>query len=167
MNFADILFLLIVLLFIIKGFFKGFLSEFMSMGALIAGIAAALTFRGYVADLLKGMVKNEAIRIVVALFLLFIGTYILVKLVERILHNAIEAIDMNSLDRLLGFVWGLFEAFVIILLVVYLIYYFKFKAGITFIEDSVIAKYAREFLQGFNFGIDKVEEVIGEIEKNV
>ena len=81
-----------------------------------------------------------------------------------------EAIKMNSLDRLLGIVWGLLETSVIILIAVYLIYSFKFKAGMSFLDDSVVAKYARDFLEGFNMGsfdLDKVKDLPGVIKKNV
>ena len=77
---------------------------------------------------------------------------------------------MAELDRLLGFVWGLFETSVIILIIVFLIYHLKFKAGISFLEDSVIARYARDFLEGLNigdFGLDKVKDLPGVLKKNV
>ena len=170
MNFADLLFLLIAVFFVIKGFFRGFISEFMSMAALIVGLIAALVFQNQAAGLLKDMIKNDTLRPLVAFFLLFIGTYILIKLIELMLHNAIEAIKMNSLDRLLGFVWGLLETAVIILIVVYLIYHLKFKAGISFLEESVVAKYARDILEGLNIGdfsLDKVKDLPGVIKKNV
>ena len=170
MNFADLLFLLIALFFVIKGFFRGFISEFMSMAALIAGLAAALVFQNQVSVLLKDMIKSDTFRPLVAFFLIFIGTYILIKLLELMLHNAIEAIKMNSLDRLLGFVWGLFETSVIILIVVFLIYRFKFKAGMSFLDESVVAKYARDFLHGLHlegFDLDKVKDLPGVIKKNV
>ena len=144
MNFADLLFLLIALFFVIKGFFRGFISEFMSMAALILGIIAALMFQNQVSALLKDMIKSDTLRPLAAFFLLFLGTYILVKLLEMMLHNAIEAIKMNSLDRLLGIGWGLLETSVLILLVVFLVYHFKFKAGISFLDDSVAVKYAKE-----------------------
>ena len=126
MNFADLLFLLVALFFVIKGFIRGFISEFMSMAALILGLVAALMFQGQVAALLKDMVKSDTFRPLIAFFILFIGTYIVVKLLEMMLHNAIEAIKMNSLDRLLGILWGLLETSVIVLIVVFLIYRFKF-----------------------------------------
>jgi len=87
-----------------------------------------------------------------------------------ILHNAIEAIKMNSLDRLLGILWGLLETSVIVLIVVFLIYRFKFKAGMSFLDESVVAKYARNFLEGLNIGdfnLDKVKDLPGVIKKNV
>ncbi|MBO7430804.1 MAG: CvpA family protein [Spirochaetia bacterium] len=170
MNFADLLFLLIALFFVIKGFFRGFISEFMSMAALIAGIVAALTLQGKASGLLNGMIKSDTFRPLVAFFLLFIGTYILVKLVELMLHNAIEAIKMNSLDRLLGLVWGLLETAVIILIVVFFIYRFKFKAGMSFLDESVVAKYARSFLDGLNiegFDLNKGKDLLGAVKKNV
>ena len=170
MNFADLLFLLIALFFVVKGFFRGFISEFMSMAALILGLVAAMAFQNQVASMLKDMIKSDTFRPLAAFFILFIGTYILVKLVELLLHNAIEAIKMNSLDRLLGIVWGLLETSVIILIAVYLIYSFKFKAGMSFLDDSVVAKYARDFLDGFNLGsfdLYKVKDLPGVIKKTV
>ncbi|MBR4683213.1 MAG: CvpA family protein [Spirochaetia bacterium] len=170
MNFADLLFLLVALFFVIKGFIRGFISEFMSMAALILGLVAALMFQGQVAALLKDMVKSDTFRPLIAFFILFIGTYIVVKLLEMMLHNAIEAIKMNSLDRLLGILWGLLETSVIVLIVVFLIYRFKFKAGMSFLDESVVAKYARNFLEGLNIGdfnLDKVKDLPGVIKKNV
>lgn len=170
MNIADLIFLLLAVFFVIKGFIRGFISEFMSMAALILGLIAALAFQNQVSALLKEMIKSDTFRPIVAFFLLFIGTYILVKLLEMLLHNAIEAIKMNSLDRLLGLVWGLLETAVIVLIIVFLIYRFKFKAGISFLDESVVARYARDFLDGLHldgFDLDMVKDLPGVIKKNV
>ncbi|MBR4437202.1 MAG: CvpA family protein [Spirochaetales bacterium] len=170
MNIADLIFLLLALFFVIKGFFRGFISEFMSMAALILGLVAALAFQNQLSALLKDMIKSDTFRPIAAFFLLFIGTYILVKLLELLLHNAIEAIKMNSLDRLLGLVWGLLETAVIVLIIVFLIYRFKFKAGISFLDESVVARYARDFLDGLHldgFDLDMVKDLPGVIKKNV
>ncbi|MBR4376567.1 MAG: CvpA family protein [Spirochaetia bacterium] len=170
MNIADLIFLLLALFFVIKGFFRGFISEFMSMAALILGLIAALAFQNQLSALLKDMIKSDTFRPIAAFFLLFIGTYILVKLLELLLHNAIEAIKMNSLDRLLGLVWGLLETAVIVLIIVFLIYRFKFKAGISFLDESVVARYARDFLDGLHldgFDLDMVKDLPGVIKKNV
>ena len=170
MNIADLIFLLLALFFVIKGFFRGFISEFMSMAALILGLIAALAFQNQLSALLKDMIKSDTFRPIASFFLLFIGTYILVKLLELLLHNAIEAIKMNSLDRLLGLVWGLLETAVIVLIIVFLIYRFKFKAGISFLDESVVARYARDFLDGLHldgFDLDMVKDLPGVIKKNV
>ena len=170
MNIADLIFLLLALFFVIKGFFRGFISEFMSMAALILGLIAALAFQNQLSALLKDMIKSDTFRPIAAFFLLFIGTYILVKLLELLLHNAIEAIKMNSLDRLLGLVWGLLETAVIVLIIVFLVYRFKFKAGISFLDESIVARYARDFLDGLHldgFDLDMVKDLPGVIKKNV
>ena len=77
---------------------------------------------------------------------------------------------MNSLDRLLGIGWGLLETSVLILLVVFLVYHFKFKAGMSFLDDSVAVKYAKEMLKVLNiesFNLDSVKDLPGVIKKNV
>ena len=150
MDIADIIFIGIALFFIIRGFFKGFISEFMSMAALICGIASGIVFQPHVSPLLNNYIKSAAWRPLVAFLILFIGTYIIVKIVEMFLHNVVDSIQLNSLDRILGFCWGLLEAGVIILLIVFLIYNFNFEAGISFLKKSVAAEYARDFLRGLN-----------------
>ena len=165
MNFADVIFLVLAVFLAIRGYFKGFISEFMSMAALVFGIAAGILFRGNVAPMLGDLVKSATWRPVVAFVILFVGTFILVKLAEFFLHNVVKTIQLNSLDRILGFVWGLLEISVFILLVVYLIYHFEFDEGITFIRKSKVAKYALEILQEYDLNQQlKDLPVIGDID---
>lgn len=150
MDIADIIFLIIALFFVIRGFFKGFVSEFMSMAALICGIASGIMLHPYVSPFLDNYIKSATWRPLVAFLILFIGTYIIVKIVEIFLHNIVDSIQLNSLDRTLGLVWGALEAAVIILLIVFLIYNFDFQAGITFLKKSQVAEYAKDFLKSLN-----------------
>ena len=150
MNIADIIFLVLTLFFVIKSFFKGFLSEFMSMAALICGIAVGMMFKDKLAPMLADLVKSTTWRPVAAFFILFIGTYILIKITEILLKNVITKIQLNSLDRILGIVWGVLEAAVIITLIVFLIYALQFEPGMNFLKKSEIANYALEFLRKVN-----------------
>lgn len=150
MDIADIIFLIIALFFVIRGFFKGFVSEFMSMAALICGIASGIMLHPYVSPFLDNYIKSATWRPLVAFLILFIGTYIIVKIVEIFLHNIVDSIQLNSLDRTLGLIWGALEAAVIILLIVFLIYNFDFQAGITFLKKSQAAEYAKDFLKSLN-----------------
>ena len=150
MNIADIIFLVLTLFFVIKSFFKGFLSEFMSMAALICGITVGMMFKDKLAPMLADLVKSTTWRPVAAFFILFIGTYILIKITEILLKNIITKIQLNSLDRILGIVWGVLEAAVIITLIVFLIYALQFEPGMNFLKKSEIANYALEFLRKVN-----------------
>jgi len=163
MNIADIIFLILALFFLIRGYFKGFISEFMSMAALICGIASGIVFQSKVSPLLDDLIKNATWRPLVSFLLLFIGTYIVIKILEIILHNVINTIQMNSLDRILGLAWGVLEACVIVVLIVFLIHAFDFKAGISFLKESVAAEYAKEFLKGLNLEQFKDLPVIGDM----
>ncbi len=163
MNIADIIFLIIALFFLIRGYFRGFISEFMSMAALICGIASGIIFQPMVSPLLDDIIKSVTWRPLVTFLLLFIGTYIIIKILEIILHNVINTIQLNSLDRILGLAWGILEACVIVLLVVFLFHAFDFKAGISFLKESVAAEYARDFLKGLNLEHFKDLPVIGDM----
>lgn len=157
MNIADIIFLVFALFFVIRGYFKGFISEFLSLAALICGFAAGWLFKDAMAPMLSGFIKSATWRPVVAFFIIFIGTYVIVMIIKIFLNNIVTKIQMNSLDRILGVFWGVLEATVVILLLVFLIYSLKFEAGINFLKKSEIAHYALEFLKGMN--MDQLKDV--------
>jgi membrane protein required for colicin V production len=57
----------------------------------------------------------------VAFLLLFVITYLLVKLLESLLHGLVERIQLEKLDQALGFFLGLVEGFLLLAVLVFLL----------------------------------------------
>jgi len=161
MSVPDIVFTVIGVFFVFRGILRGFIAEFMSMAALVCGIAVGFIFHGTLSPHIKEHIANDTWRPVVAFLLLFIATYIVVKIIEICLHRIITTIQLNGLDRCLGVAWGIVEGAAVITLIVFVIYAFKFDAGIKFLKNSVAADYAREFLKSINVETFKDIPVIG------
>jgi membrane protein required for colicin V production len=57
----------------------------------------------------------------VAFLVLFVLTYLLVKLLESLLHGLVERIQIEKLDQALGFFLGLVEGFLLLAVLVFVL----------------------------------------------
>ncbi len=105
----DIVFLIIIVFMALRAGFRGFVREFMSMAAVILGIAVAVLFSGIAAVYVQPWIGAGAWSQVVSFLGLFLVVYLLVKVFESALNRIVESINLESLDRALGFFLGVGE----------------------------------------------------------
>lgn len=117
----DIVMGALFLLLVIRGIFRGFVTEIMSMAAIIAGVAAAVFLSGPVAQILKNNTSLERGTQIIAFAGTFIAAFAVVKIIELILHKVFETLNLKQLDRLLGFVLGAAEGFLLVCFVVFVL----------------------------------------------
>ncbi len=94
------------------GFVRGFVHEVLSLFAWIAAIAALKLFHGSLQALLVGSVGTEAGASALAFALLFVPTYLLVKLIARQLGGAARRSLVGPIDRLLGGGFGMLKGLI-------------------------------------------------------
>lgn len=137
----DIVFLIIVVFAALRAGFRGFVREFMSMAAVFLGIAIAVLFSGVAAVYVQPWIGAGAWSQVVSFLGLFLVVYLLVKIFESALNRIIERINLESLDKALGFFLGIVEGLLvsfILLLVLQLQPLFDTRQ---MIADSTLARY--------------------------
>lgn len=105
----DIVFLIVIVFMALRGVFRGFVREFMAMAAIILGIAVAVIFSGIAAVYIQPWVGAGAWSHVIAFLALFLVTYLVVRIFENALNRLMEKINLESLDRALGFFLGVAE----------------------------------------------------------
>ena len=123
MNFAivDWIFSLIILIFVISGVIKGFIDNVFGKIAFVAGILLAYLFYK---DIATGLLKDVKIPVaanVIAFLLIFVVTYLVIKLIQMIVAKVFEWSILKSLDRTLGFLFGIVEGLAVICLVIFLL----------------------------------------------
>lgn len=121
LNTFDIVMGAIFLLLVIRGFFRGFVTEIMSMAAILAGTAAAVFLSGPFAQILKNNTSLQWGTQIIAFAGVFVAAFVIVKIVELILHKVFETLNLRQLDRLLGFVLGAAEGFLLVCFVVFML----------------------------------------------
>ena len=137
----DIVFLVLIVFSALRSGIRGFVHEFLSMAAVILGIAGAVFFSGLVAPLLHPYVGVGPWAQVIAFLGLFLVVYVVVKLFENALNRLIEHINLESLDRALGFFLGIAEGLFVIFVIVLVLQLQPLFDAQPLLTDSRIARF--------------------------
>ena len=120
---VDIVFFGVIILFALHCCVKGFVSEVMSLAAAILGVLSAIFFfrKGALFIHDSFMPGIKILPEILAFAVLFLVTFVVVKVLGFMLKNIIEGIRLGWLDRVLGFIFGFAEGIVIVCLLLFLI----------------------------------------------
>lgn len=142
----DIVFLAVIVLAAIRCTFRGFIREFMTMAAVLLGLILALLFAGILAVFLEQYIGNSMLNHVIAFLIIFIVVYLLLKIFETALRNLFDRLNLENLDKSLGFFLGIVEGLVIVTVMVYLMEVQQFFDFRTILDQSIIAAGVRAIL---------------------
>ena len=101
---------------------RGFVAEVFSVGAVVAGLAAAFVGHPLAARLLADWWGAGWWNVVVAALVLFVAGYLLVKLVEAMFESFFSSLRLRGLDRILGLAMGVAEGLIVIYLLLFLLH---------------------------------------------
>lgn len=139
-NVLDVLFAAIVLFFAVRGVFRGFIGEVFAVGALVAGVGAAVLFSGALAGTVEKTLGISGWGYIVAFIAIFLVVYIAVKILQRVFKSIIEGIHLEGLDKALGLFLGLAEGLVLVGFVVFLLRNQRFVDVRDLLGGSVVAR---------------------------
>jgi membrane protein required for colicin V production len=137
----DIVFLIIVVFLALRAGFRGFVREFMSMAAVILGIALAVLFSGVAAVYVQPWIGSGTWSQVVSFLGLFLAVYLVVKVFENALNRLVERINLESLDRALGFFLGIAEGLLATFVLVLVFHLQPFIDMRDAINESIMAQF--------------------------
>jgi membrane protein required for colicin V production len=136
----DFIFAGLLAVIIIRCAVRGLVEEIMSMAALLLGVVGAFFLYPSGAAFIRTKLDLRFIPEILAFVGIFVIIFILVKVVEYMLRDIITRINLGWLDRLLGFVFGVAEGFIVISLLIFIIYIQPvFKAG-ELLQSSFFAR---------------------------
>ena len=139
MNFEiiDWIFSIIILIFAISGVIKGFIDNVFGKIAFIAGIVLAwLFYKDIAAGLLKDIKVPYAAN-VIAFLLIFVVTFLVIKLIQIIVSKVFEWSILKSLDRTLGFIFGIVEGGAVVCLIIFVLTAQPFINVHSFLDNSL------------------------------
>ncbi len=116
----DFIFIGIIVLCAIIALIRGFINEIFGMGVPIASAWLAILLYKFLLPTFSSFIKTYILAVIVSFLVVFIATFLVLKIIQVILKKIFEAKILSSLDRFLGFVFGLIEgfAFVAIILII-------------------------------------------------
>lgn len=113
-SFIDIVFSVIVLFIAISACVHGFIAEIFGKIAVIASFFTAFYFCGKLAAKMQNIISVKGVCIAVSFAILFIATFLAVKIIQTAIKSFFSGDILKSLDRVLGFILGLFEGILVI-----------------------------------------------------
>ena len=138
MNFEviDWVFSGIILLFAIGGVIKGFIDNVFGKIAFIAGIILAYLFYKDIANGLLKDIKVEFAAKIISFLLIFVVVFLVIKIIQMIVAKVFEWSVLKSLDRTLGFIFGLVEGGAVVCLIIFLLTAQPFFNSMTILDGS-------------------------------
>lgn len=137
MSAADIIIIIIIVFFAIKGLICGLIKEAAGIAAVLIGLFIAVNFSGWLSNwiLEKGWFDPKYLE-VISFTIIFLGVIIIVILLSKALDKFANAIKLNWLNKLAGFVFGGCKGALIV-------------AGVCYLAERIIQNFSlteQEFL---------------------
>lgn len=121
-TFIDIVFFIIIFAFAISGAVKGFVAELFGKAAVILGLIIAVIFYSRLYPFVLRWIPIDFFAQAAAFILLFIVTYLLVKIFQYFIGNFFQSEIMSGLNRALGFFLGAVEGLLIVAVILIIMY---------------------------------------------
>lgn len=140
MNALDYVLLAIIAIAALRCWFRGIIGEVLSMAAVVGGLLAGILFYRPVGAWLSSLKPLGGFEIVIGFVAAFALVFIVVKVVERSLRGVLESLNLDVLDRVLGFAFGALEGVVLSAIIVLVLRYQPLVNVDALLDGSVIAR---------------------------
>ena len=139
----DYVFIALIILMVLHGFFKGFVEEIFSWATIILALWMGVLFYAAGGAFIRTKIM-ENVRVVpevLAFVAIFIIVTAVLKLLKRLLKDVIEGARLQSLDRILGAVFGVIEGLAITTLILFVFRVQPLFDASNLMGDSVFAEF--------------------------
>ncbi|CEM63121.1 CvpA family protein [Treponema phagedenis] len=143
---ADLIFGALFLIIVVKVAVKGFIEEFFSKAAVLGALLAAVLFYKPLTPFVVGFIGRTLFASIVSFLLLFVVTYIGVKLLQLLVGSMFTGATMTNLDRALGFFLGIAEGLLVIALILIILHVQPIINLQPFLADSIFVKLLSPFI---------------------
>lgn len=120
MNWADLAILALVLVSALVGFYRGFIRETLSLISWILAFWAAFSFSQPGSAWFVQYIESPQLRIVAAFAVIFVASLLLLSLISYLLCRLLLVSGIAGTDRLLGGLFGIVRAVVLVSVVLLL-----------------------------------------------
>jgi len=140
----DIIFIIIAIAVVVRCVLRGFIEEFLSMAALICSLAGVVFLTVPLGKVLEKQFNLSVWGYLIAALSIFLAIYLLIKILENIIQKIFDKLNLEKLDKALGFLLGLLEAFLVIAVLILILSFFS---GLSFIKQLLTDSFIVGFLK--------------------
>jgi len=140
MNALDWILAGIIALLAVRCFIRGFVAEVLSVAAFAGGLLAALLLYKPAGAFVKERLGVSAAPEVLGFVGVFVIAFLLVKVIDRLVREGLEAANLERADRVLGLVLGAAEGLIVVSLLLIVLSIQPIVDAKKLLDGSVIAK---------------------------
>lgn len=142
----DWIFGVLILIFALSGLVKGFVDCVFNKLCWILGLILACLFYEDAGKLIIASVTNKNLANILGFIIVFVVVFLIVKLIQVIIAKIFQLNILKSLDRVLGFAFGIIEGIAVVELVIFILIKQPFFPASRLFEGSFFYGLAEKFL---------------------
>lgn len=158
LGFLDIIFLSLIIISSLRGAFRGMIQELISLAALFISLLLAAVFYPDGTKWIQARSSLEETATLISFLCIFVAAFILFKLLQKAIVYLINETPFESVDKLLGFFFGLLEGLLICFLIVYLIDFQEIIVLDKWTDSSKLLPYIERFLPALDKPAEQIME---------
>ena len=166
MNGLDLVLLIIIVTFATVGVIKGFISEFFGKGTPVFAVWISIIFYKKLYIYIQNSISNEKLALTASFLIIFIISFIVLKVIEQILKKVFGGEILGSLDHVLGLAFGVVEGGALVCLITIILQSQTWFDTSSLLESSKIYGMLYSFIK-FPVGDIKYLEIPGIGDGNV
>lgn len=141
MNETDYVLLILTAFLTLRGMQKGLIREFLGLLSIFTGFLVALSFGRVLADELGRFIASSQGALLLSYALLFVSVSLIISYLARLLTRLSKKLALSFMNRLLGGLFGLGKAIVILFFLSYLLTLFAKELEMklpSYLSDSLV-----------------------------
>jgi membrane protein required for colicin V production len=140
MNSLDYVLFAIIVVAALRCWFRGIIGEILSTAAFVGGLLSGIFFYRQIGAWISTLVALGGLEPFVGFVASFAIVFIVVKIVERSLRSILENLNLDFLDRILGFAFGALEGVIISVIILMVLRYQPIVDVEALLEGSLVAR---------------------------
>lgn len=161
----DIIFISLILIASLRGAFIGMIAELLSIASLFISLLLATVFYPDGAKWINAHSSSlENFAFIIAFAGIFLASYILFKLFQKGVVHMIDETRFESVDKLLGFFFGILEGILFCFLIVYILNFQTFFDISKMVRGSELIPYIERFLPSLDTATQNMEGLLPSLE---
>ncbi len=139
MNILDLIVIVALAWSAISGFSKGFIVQVFSLAALVLGVFIAYKLSHFVAGFIADSLSTDpTFTDIIAFTITFVGVWILVYMLGKIVHQIVQVVMLGLVNRILGAAFAFLKTTLV--LSILLIVFENLNTGINILSKETIEK---------------------------
>ena len=112
--FIDMVFIIIIIACVLLSVLKGFVASFFGKATFIVAVLLGIFFAPKFDVFVAKYINVPYLTTIISFFIIFIVSFLLLKVIQLLIKTIFSGEVMGSLDKALGFFWGLAEGLLIV-----------------------------------------------------